>query len=389
MSDLPHSPHDSRWPSGLTNRSEPAPGSDRFRVDIPDDPTLARRAKVSLEAVQLLRNSEVIDLHVESFIPPRLWGYDLLERHGLGVLRGRLFGHLDFPRALEGGLSGAMWSISTNVLRRKVDRVRTLQDNVATLRRLMEQTDGAMVPVRNHREYEAARRAGAHAGLLAVQGGNAYDGATGELGELTDHWITRVTVVHLTNSSYGRTSSPAHRLRLPFSKHLLTPRGRSLVERLNHDRIFVDLAHINEKGFWAALDVHDRTQPAIVTHTGVDAVTKHWRNLGDAQVRAIADTGGVIGVMFQTAFLKRRGGPKDGRMVVEHLKHIIDVAGEDAAALGTDYDGMIVPPRELREGAYGYVRLVQHMLDAGFSESLIQKILGANFLRAFAELRPG
>jgi hypothetical protein len=70
-----------------------------FRYERTTDEDLATRASVSLEAVQLLRSSEVVDLHIESFIPPRLWGYDLLERHGTLALGGRFFGHLDFPRS--------------------------------------------------------------------------------------------------------------------------------------------------------------------------------------------------------------------------------------------------------------------------------------------------
>lgn len=389
MSEPPKPPVDSRWPSGLTNQTVPGPGGARFRVDVPDDPTLAQRAGVSVEAVQLLRSCDVVDLHVESSIPLRLWGYDLTARHNLGWLGGRFFGHLDFPRALEAGLTGTVWSISTNVLRGERGRLIALQHNVKDLCAAFAATAGAMRPVRNHAEYLAVRKEGAHAAMLAVQGGNAYDVIDGSLAPATDDWITRVTLLHLTNSVYGSTSSPAHRMRSPFRKSKLTARGQSLIERLNAERIFVDLAHIDEQGFWNALDVHDRRQPAIVTHTGVDGVTKHWRNLTDAQIRAVADTGGVVGIMFQTAFLKRKGGPRDGRMAVEHLQHLIDIGGEDVAAIGSDYDGAVVPPPDLREGSLGYVRLVQHMLDAGFSTDLIQKILGANYLRTFKTLRPG
>ena len=356
------------------------------RYAVPDDHTFATNAGVSLDAVQLLRDSEVVDLHVESFIPPRLFGYDLNREHGVGPTGGRLFGHLDFPRALEGGLTGAMWSISTNIVRGATGRWRVLQKNVEQLRAAIDGTKGDMVAVRDRAEYDAARAAGAHAAMLAIQGGNAYEGAPDGPASLRGGWITRVTLVHLSNSVYGVTSSPAKLFRRSRG---LTRRGASLVEQLNAERIFVDLAHISEGGFWAALEQHDVSQPVIVTHTGVDGVRRHWRNLSDAQLRAVADTGGVVGVIFQKGFLRRRGGPNDGRMVVEHLKHILDVAGEDVAAVGSDYDGFIVPPKNLRDGRFGYARLLQHLLDAGMSDVVIRKVLGANFLRAFQELRPG
>jgi membrane dipeptidase len=160
------------------------------------------------------------------------------------------------------------------------------------------------------------------------------------------------------------------------------------VRALNTRRVFVDVAHIHERGFWDVVRTHDRSQPLIATHTGISAVRPHWRNLTDAQLRAIADTGGVVGVIFHQDFLRRDGGPRDGAMVVEHLAHVVRVAGEDAAAIGSDFDGMITPPPDLA-GADAYPRLVQHMLDAGFGQTRIRKILGENFLRAFGALRPG
>ncbi|MGH7893260.1 MAG: dipeptidase, partial [Candidatus Binatia bacterium] len=152
--------------------------------------------------------------------------------------------------------------------------------------------------------------------------------------------------------------------------------------------IFVDLAHIHEQSFWDAVAAHDKTQPLIATHTGVKGVTPHWRNLTDEQIRGIADTGGVVGIIFQDAFLRRPDGPRDGAMVVEHLEHVIRVAGEDVAALGSDFDGMITPPPDFASADTAYVRLVQRMLDRRWSEERIRKVLGGNFLRALGTLRP-
>ncbi len=349
------------------------------------DTDLAARAGVSLEAVQLLRGTEVIDLHIESFIPPRLWGYDLRKRHGTLALGGRFFGHLDFPRALDGGLTGGMWSVATNILRGKKGRLVAVKKNIKGLADIVGQTDDRLRVVRTFREFEAARRAGAHAVLLSVQGGNAFDAAPAGPLVIEDRLLTRVTVVHLSNSGYGGTSSP---LSLMSGGRGLTDHGRLFIEQLNEGRIYVDLAHIAEEGFWDVVAVHDRDQPLLVTHTGVDGVRDMWRNLNDKQIKAVADTDGAIGIIFQAGFLKRPGGPKDGRMVIEHLRHVIDVVGEDYAALGSDYDGFITPPPDLRDGGVGFPRLVQYMLDEGWSVERIQKILGGNFLRTFRAIRP-
>jgi membrane dipeptidase len=147
----------------------------------------------------------------------------------------------------------------------------------------------------------------------------------------------------------------------------------------------VDLAHIHRDGFWRAMEVHSKQQPCLVTHTGVDALTPHWRNVDDEQMRAIAKTGGVIGIMFHKAFLKQKG-IKDSTMVMNHLEHAVNVAGEDHVGIGSDFDGAIIPPNDLRSGS-DYPRLVEHMLRRKWSEERIQKILGGNILRALQELR--
>src|SRR4029453_11175109 len=124
------------------------------------------------------------------------------------------------------------------------------------------------------------------------------------------------------------------------------------------------------------------------THTGVAGVRPHWRNLTDAQIKAVAETGGTIGIIFHAQFLRRHGGPRDAGMVAEHVAHVLRVAGEDYVSLGSDFDGAITPPPDLA-GADRYPRLVQTLLERGMTETQVAKILGGNFLRAFELLRPG
>ncbi|MDQ3035261.1 MAG: dipeptidase [Myxococcota bacterium] len=340
---------------------------------------VARAAGVPREAVELAWGCEVVDLHLESFIPPRLWGYDLLRRNK-SPLGGWFFGHLDVPRAIEGGLTGAMWSIATNITRGASGRADILDRNARALRETLERS-GHVEIARTHAEYCAVRARGKHAALIAVQGGNALEGAEDRLDTIADGALTRVTVVHLSNSIYGDTSSP---LRVRGDAGL-TDAGRDLVRRLNDARIFVDLAHVSPKGFWDAIEVHDRTQPLIDTHTGASAAYPMWRNLDDRQIRAIADTGGVVGVIFHRGFLG--SGVRDGRAVIDHLEAVIRAGGEEAAALGSDYDGAIIPPPDLRDGSTAYYRLVGYMLERSWTEARIRRVLGANFLRSWAALR--
>jgi len=354
----------------------PAPAVDRA--------ALAHRLGVSREAVDLAQDADLIDLHIDLMIPPRLWGYDPLVRHE-AALGGRFFfGHQDLPRMIDGGVSGAMWSLTTNPFRPPLLRWHTFQRNLARLAELVERSEGALAFARDPAEYRRARSQGAHAVLLSIQGGNALEAAPGGLAALPPRLLTRVTLVHLTSSVYGATSTPISQVQ---SDRGLTARGHALVEALDADRVFVDLAHIHPDAFWQAVAAHDPSLPLIDTHTGVDGARRHWRNLDDAQLKAIADTGGVVGIIFSEAFLARPGGPRDAGMVVEHMEHAISVIGDDHVAVGTDFDGAIVPPRDLATGDT-FPRLVQAMLDRGWSDTRIHKVLGGNFLRAWDQLRP-
>ena len=374
-----------RTPMTIGRRSErDGAGARAHAHDLAEERAHAKLIGCSLDAVQLTRRCELIDLHVDTFIPYRMWGYDPLIRHRGGPFGRHLFGHLDVPRMLDGGLDGAMWSITTNPLRSPRARWRALRRNLTRLRDVITRSAGRMVEVQTVGEYRAARARGAHGCFLAIQGLNAVQGAPAGVRSLPDG-VVRATLVHLTNAVYGATSSP---FGMGRRNKGLTTAGREAVAELNARRVFVDLAHIHERAFFDVVAVHDPAQPLLVSHTGVAGVRPHWRNLTDAQITAVARTGGTIGIIFHGAFLRGRGQPADAGMVAEHIAHVMRVAGEDFVSLGSDFDGAITPFRDLA-GADRYPRLVQVLLERGFTDRQIEKILGANFLRALALLRPG
>jgi membrane dipeptidase len=217
--------------------------------------------------------------------------------------------------------------------------------------------------------------------FIGIQGGQAFQHDRETL-ESIPREVHRITLVHLTNSRIGSTSSPLGR-----DHGALFGRGRELVEVMNTKRCLVDLAHINPAGFWSALDAHSNELPVACTHTGVDGVHPHWRNLDDQQLKAVANTGGVTGVIFHGGFLAGSPFRCQPEKVVEHLEHIIAVAGENSAAIGTDYDGMIVPPYRLEDVTKLPV-LVQIMRDRKWPERQIRKVLGENAQHLFDAIRP-
>lgn len=348
-----------------------------------DPAAWARDLEISTEAVELYLASDVIDLHVDAFIWHRVFGRDPTRRHGLGLFGRRFWGHIDFPRALEAQLGGATWVITTNPARTAAGRRATFERNLVGLRRLLEGVDGQFALVRTAAEYRAARQAGKHGAFVGIQGGNALDESLDALDLLDDQTVLRITLVHLSSSRLGTTSSPLGRAGRDRG---LSDFGRDYVRRLNDKRIFVDLAHINRRGFFDAVEVHDKSQPLLVTHTGIGGVYRHWRNLDDDQLRAIADTGGTIGVMYHPSFLGDDDGAHWASRIVDHLQHVVETVGEDHASLGSDWDGAIATPRDMPT-CLELPRLVQRMLDRGFSDRCVGKILGGNFLRVVAALR--
>jgi membrane dipeptidase len=138
--------------------------------------------------------------------------------------------------------------------------------------------------------------------------------------------------------------------------------------------VIVDLAHINRRGFFDALEV--AKLPPMVSHTGVIGVHEHWRNIDDEQIRAIANKGGAIGVIFSRKYL----GSASIESVVDHLLHIIDVAGEDVPALGSDFDGFVVPPVGLEDIA-ALPNLTVALANRGVPVRVLEKILGGNVMR--------
>jgi membrane dipeptidase len=356
---------------------------DALAPSLAEDPQAwAEALGVSREAIDLFAASEVIDLHVDSFIWTRVFGYQLGRKHRPRLLRGCFFNQVDVPRLRSVGIGGAIWVITTNPLRGGASRARAFGDNLGRLRALLGAQREVRV-VRDLAEYREARRAGLHAAFLGIQGGNAIDAHQDLGGLLADRWVLRVTLVHLSNSGLGPTSSP---LRLGGHGEGLSRQGKEFVRALDAARVFVDLAHVSRAGFFDALEVHDKSLPAIVTHTGVSGVHRHWRNLDDEQLKAVAATGGTVGIMYHSSFL---GDPTfQGRLltIVRHLEHVIALIGEDHASLGSDWDGAIITPRDMPT-CLELPRLVQAMLDRGWTSERIQKVLGGNFLRSLALLR--
>jgi membrane dipeptidase len=316
-----------------------------------------------------------IDLHADTLMWSRWIGYDLHKAHEPPLPFAALGGHVDLPRMREGGMGAQFFGLVSLPLADRVKGMaKVVHEQIDALEQQIARKPGAIRLVRKASEVTTSNASGAIGALLGIEGAHALEGNLDNVAVFSRRGVRYIGLLHFSANeagypAYGKGRNDASGL---------TPWGYGLVEACEANDVLVDLAHVNRQGFLDACQVAKK--PPIVSHTGVLGAFEHWRNIDDAQLRAVADKGGVIGVIFCPRFV---GG--DGlEPVVKHLKHIIGVVGEDAAALGSDWDGFIVPTRPLQDPR-GLPLLTDAMLSAGFSRAAVGKILHDNVMRVLRE----
>ena len=327
------------------------------------------------EAKALHAQYPPIDLHADTLAWSHLLGYDLLARHEPPLWRAAFGGHVDVPRLRDGGMGAQFFGlVSLPLAARTKGLGRVVHNQIDALCEAVQRRPGDLRLVRTAREIEACRRDGAVAALLGIEGAHALEGDLSQVDVFARRGVRYLGLLHFSANDAGY---PAYGPGKSDGSGL-TRWGFDLVRRCESAGVLVDLSHINRRGFLDACTV--ATRPPIVSHTGVLGAFHHWRNIDDAQLRAVADKGGIVGVIFFPRYL---GG--DGlEPVVRHLRHILDVAGEEAPALGSDWDGLIVPTRELRDPR-GLPLLTDALLRARIPEKTIGNILRNNVMRVLGD----
>lgn len=166
----------------------------------------------------------------------------------------------------------------------------------------------------------------------------------------------------------------------PETSKGLTLAGEKLLKKMNELGIMLDLSHLNEKCFWDAIDLTNLIP--VASHSNARALTDHPRNLTDEQLRAVSEKGGVVGVVFYNTFLKTGDHRSTLEDVYLHIDHIVNLCGEDHVGIGTDMDGAKINefPKELNRISK-LPGVSEYMLNKGYSEERVKKIMGGNFTR--------
>jgi len=315
-----------------------------------------------------------IDLHADTLMWSRWVSYDLHVRHEPPLWRAAIGGHVDVPRLVEGGIGAQFFGLVSLPIGQRRGLAAVVDEQIDELERAAAAKPDRLVCALTAEDVDAAGARGAVAALLGIEGAHALEGDIGKL----EHFARRgVRYLGLSHFSANEAAYPAYG-RGKRNSEGLTAFGQEVVRSCEDLGVIVDLAHINRKGFLEACAMARR--PPVVTHTGVLGAFEHWRNIDDDQLRAVADKGGCVGVIFCPRFL---GG--DGLApVVKHLQHILDVCGEDAPALGSDWDGFIVPTAPLCDAAH-LPLLTDALLAAGIGEETVGKILHGNVMRVLRD----
>ena len=331
-------------------------------------------------------------------------------------------GNLDIPRMKEGGLDALFFSI-------------WMPGDVTgpiAIKRALVQIDAVREAVRTHPNdlalatsvADVRRAATEHkiAALMGMEGGHMIDRDLRVLRDYAALGVRYLTLTHFKNTEWAdsSTDTPVH--------NGLTAFGKDVVRELNRLGVMVDISHVSDKTFYDAIAVS--SAPVIASHSSARVLTNHPRNMTDEMLRALARNGGVVMINYHSGFIDeafriasvKRSGDVAARMdalsktcggneacttmeqerldqeamangqlpkvtwerITDHLDHAVKIAGVDHVGLGSDFDGAVMPLG--MEDVSKLPRITQALLDKGYSDADIEKILGGNLLRVMEQV---
>ncbi len=351
--------------------------------------------------MQHLAHMPVFDGHndvlLKLYLPERGAHYDFFARNSTG--------HFDLPRALEGGFAGGFFAIFAPNPRPlgqtqeddleftehgyRVHYAAAIEHQyaqkltmavMARLFRLEAEAKGRVKVVRTVDDIEECIQAGVLAIVLHFEGAEAIDTDFDNLEVFYQAGLRSLGPVWSRPNAFGY-GVPFEFPRTPDTGPGLTQAGRALVRQCNRLGIMIDLAHLNEQGFF---DVALLSQaPLVVTHTAAYALCHSTRNVTDRQLEAIRDSDGMVGLNFEVANLREdayNNADTPLELMVQHIDYLAEHVGIEHVGFGSDFDGGITLARELRDVA-GLPKLVDALRKNGYDEEALRKLTHENWLR--------
>lgn len=280
--------------------------------------------------------------------------------------------------------------------------------------------------VRNYDEITEANKNGLFCGMMGAEGGTMIEGSLEKLQILYNRGIRYLGLTWNTSNDIAVSAQDETEKGI---KGGLKPLGRKVVEKMNELGMLIDVSHLGETAFWECIELSK--YPVIASHSSVYTLCPHYRNLTDEQIKAIASTGGYIGINFYNKFLdpavysnntksihsrykqeikqiesecgndliefnRRRykhlteNKTTEGTSIdilIDHIDYVVKLVGVDHVGLGSDFDGGIYTPNELYDASC-YPVITMKLYERGYTSEEIKKIIGGNFLRVLKQL-PG
>ena len=373
---------------------------------------LAAAGDVSPRAAKLHREAIVVDTHIDT--PQRFLDedFDLTPRDPKG--------HIDLPRMKEGGLDAGFMSIYVDMRRHQgLEATRRALQLIDSVNQQVARHPDQLVLATSAADVRRAHKQKKIALLMGMEGGTPIADDLRLLRLFYQLGVRYMTLTHglANNWADSSTDEPKH--------NGLTDFGKEVVREMNRLGMLVDISHVSDKAFYDALEISQA--PMIASHSSCRALCKHPRNMTDEMIKALAAKGGVIQINYHIGFLDQTYAdayekiapelrarmralaeqykdddhalsearealfkdyqaqlPKvSWERVVEHVDHAVRLVGPDHVGLGSDFDGATMP-EGLNDVSY-LPRLTQALLDRGYREKDIKKILGGNTLRVLEE----
>ena len=335
-----------------------------------------------MNADRLHRDSFVLDLHTHGpgFVPrpfravwrgvtvraPAEVGFDVLPRAGVDAAVAKAVGD---PIVTRWYVGRSPWE--------------AVEAQLSLIER--QAAEAGSVIARSLDDLTAARARGVPAVMLGVEGADAVGNEVDRIDAWHERGVRVIVLVHLRDNTLGTTCLPWQHYAgpVPVRRHAspgLSPTGARVVERMNRLGVMVDVAHADRATLLGVVDV--ATAPVVSSHSGARAVQDFARYLADDELRAIASTGGVVGLWPYRA---RRVGVHTIDDLIAHGRHIAGTIGPEHLAIGTDMNGV---PAVMAgyEGESDLPKLTAALLDGGFDDREVEGILGANALRVLARV---
>lgn len=352
----------------------------------------------------------IVDGHID--VPYRLTAFDE------DISQTTFGGDFDYPRAVEGGLDAPFMSIYIPAEYQESGGAAEKADS------LIDMVEGFVSkwPDKFAHAYSVSDvRENFETGLISLPMGMENGAPIGEdLSRLRYFYDRGIRYITLTHSKVNRISDSSYDTTRIHGG--LSDFGREVVREMNRLGMIVDVSHVSDSAFYDVIEV--TTAPVMATHSSARRFTPGWeRNMSDEMIERLAENGGVIMINFGSSFLRseydaegdsiqsqltdqiheagyREGSAEAARWfeerrkanligsvvdVVAHINHVVDLVGIDHVGLGSDYDGVFALPHGLQDVST-YPNLVYHLLQEGYSNEEIRKLLGENALRVWSDV---